>query len=83
LCGQLATERVGLDVVDERLLAVDLDHREEVAVAPLELRVAGDVDLAQLEPELIAQLVQRRAGSVAQVAAGRVVKDDVRDKGRE
>ena len=76
MCAQFATESVGRDVVDESLDAVDLDDGEKLAVALLELRVAGDVDLAQLELELPAQLRQNRASALAQVAAGRVVEDD-------
>ena len=82
MCAQFATERVGRNVVDEGLGAVDLDDGKKFAVALLELRVAGDVDLAQLELELPAQLRQNRASALAQVAAGRVVEDDVRDTGR-
>ena len=38
--------RLLVEVVDERPLAVDLDHRQPLAVARLETRVAGDVDSA-------------------------------------
>ena len=41
-----AAERRGLiHEVRKRTLAVDLDHRQPLAVALLERRVAGDVDL--------------------------------------
>jgi hypothetical protein len=65
LCGQLATERIGGDVVDKRLGAVDLDYGKQLAVPLLELGVVRDVDLVQLESELRAQLLQRRAGPLA------------------
>jgi hypothetical protein len=39
--------------VDERLLAVDLDDREQFAVPSLELGVAVDQDLLELEAELV------------------------------
>ena len=77
MCGELATERVRRDVVDERLLAGDLDDRDQLAVALLELPGGRDVDLTQPEAELVTQLLERRSGALAQVAPGRVVEDDV------
>jgi hypothetical protein len=70
LCGGQATaeRRLG-DVVDERLLAVDLDDRQPLAVPRLELQVAGDVDLLELERELRAQRFELAAGPLAEVAA--------------
>jgi hypothetical protein len=52
LC-DLPTERPGLDEVGERALAVDLDDRKPLPVAGLEVRVAADVDLLELEAELV------------------------------
>jgi hypothetical protein len=78
LCGQFAAEGIRRDVVDEGLDAADLDHRDQLAVARLELLLPRDVDLAQLESELGAQLFENRAGTLAEVAAGRVVEDDFR-----
>jgi hypothetical protein len=75
LC-QLSTERCGVEVVDERPLAVDLDHRQPLPVGRLELGVAADVDLLQLEAELVAQRVQLRARPLAEVTAFSVVKGD-------
>jgi hypothetical protein len=72
----LATERVGWDVVDERLLPVDRHDGDQLAVAPLELIVTRDVHLVQVETELLAQLEQRRARAVAEMAPGSVVEDD-------
>jgi hypothetical protein len=76
LCGELATEGVGRDVVDERLRAVDLDHGDQLPVAGLERRIARDVHLAQLESELGAQLLQRSPGALAEMALRRVIEDD-------
>jgi hypothetical protein len=42
-------ERFGVHVVREDPFAVDLDDGQPFAVAGLELRVAGDVDLLELE----------------------------------
>jgi hypothetical protein len=66
-----------MDVVDETAPPVDLDDRDPLAVLRLELRIAVDRDLAQLEAELVAcgrdDAVSRRA----EVAARRRVQDDV------
>jgi hypothetical protein len=72
LCSQLVPQRLGLDEVDERALAVDLDDRQPLAVALLEPRVARDVDL----PEGDALGEQRRPRPLAEVAARRRVEDD-------
>ena len=77
LCAQLAEERSLVQVVDERALAVDLDHRQPLAIASLELGVAADVDLAQLELVLLPQRCELRARPLAQVAALGVVEDDL------
>ncbi len=67
--GQAAAERRLGKVVDERPLAVDLDHRQPLAVACLELRVARDVDLLEVERELRAQRFELAARPLAEVAA--------------
>jgi hypothetical protein len=67
LC-DLAPQRVGLDEVDERLLAVDLDDRDQLAIPPFELRVAADIDLLEVEAKLVAQLDDRRPRALAEVA---------------
>ena len=61
----------------KRLPAVDLDHRQPLAVDLLERRVAGDVDLAQLEPELVAQRAHLLERALAEMTAGRVKDGDV------
>ena len=65
-----------MDVVGKDRLAVDLDHREPLAVPRLELRVARDVDLLQREAELGAELLELRARPVAEMAALRVEERD-------
>ena len=76
MCGDLATERVGRDVVDECLGAVDLDDRDQLPVTGLERGIGRDVDLAQLEVELTAKVLERPPRALAQVALRRVVEDD-------
>src|SRR5829696_2791719 len=82
LCAQFATERLLRNVVDERLGAVDLHGGKQLAVPLLELGVAGDVHLAELERELRSKALQRGASTLAQVTARRVVEGDLRDRGR-
>ncbi|HEY3051710.1 MAG TPA: hypothetical protein VGJ40_08275 [Gaiellaceae bacterium] len=65
---------IGRHEVDEGLVAVDLDDRNQLAVARLELGVAVDQDLLQLEAELV---TERRDGlpcALAQVAVLRAVE---------
>jgi len=65
-----------MDVVDEAPLAIDLDDRDPLAVLRLELRVAVDRDLAQLEAELVARRGHDAAGCLAEMAARRGVERD-------
>lgn len=65
-----------MDVVREDPLPVHLDDREPLPVAGLELGLACDVDLLEREAELCAQLLELRAGPVAQMAPGGVVERD-------
>jgi hypothetical protein len=65
-----------VDVVDEAPPAVDLDDRYPLPVVGLELGVAVDLDLPQLEPELVAGSRDDPASRLAEVAAGRRVEDD-------
>jgi hypothetical protein len=79
LCGgQLPPERVRLDVVGESANAVDLDDGEPLAIARLELGVAADVDLLELESQLVAQRGHLRQRALAEMAALRV--DDPDDR---
>jgi hypothetical protein len=76
LCGEPAAQSVGVDVVGEDSLAVELDDREPFAVAGLELGVAGDIDFLEREAELGAKLLELRPRPVAEMAALRVVQRD-------
>jgi hypothetical protein len=79
LCGCEATaERFLLDVVRANALAVDLDDGNPLPVARLELGIAVDRDLLELEAELVAERRHLRARPVAERAAGRVIDDDAR-----
>ncbi len=82
LCaGQSTPKRSLVDEVDKRPLAVDLDHRQPLAVARFELRVAGDVDLRELEGRVRGDGDERLPRPLAEVAARRVVEDDLRGYG--
>jgi hypothetical protein len=73
-----AAEAVSVDVVHERALPVDLDHRQPLAVPRLERGVAGDVDLGELEAELVAERPDGRARPLAEVAVASVVQRNAR-----
>jgi hypothetical protein len=62
--------------VDERLLAVDLDDRKQLAVPGLELGVPVDQDLLELEAELVPERRDGPARTLAEVAALRAVEPD-------
>jgi hypothetical protein len=77
LCGgQLAPEGLRLDVIGADPLAVDLDDRDQLAVARLEFLVAVDRNLHQLEPQLVAKLGEPSLGAYAEMTALRFVEDD-------
>ena len=69
-----ATQRAGIHEVDERLLPVDLDDRDQLPVTSLELGIAVDRDLLQLEAELVPQSEDGCPRPLAEVAVGSVVK---------
>jgi hypothetical protein len=75
LCNLLA-QRFRLHEVRERALAVDLDDGEPLAIPRLELRIAGDVHLLQLEPEVGPRGLDDAKRGRAEVTALRVVEDD-------
>ena len=81
MCEQFPNKRGLVEVVDEGPLAVDLDHRQPLAVAPLQLGVTGDVDLSELEVRVRGDRNERLPRPLAQVAAWRVVEDDLRRYG--
>ena len=70
-----------MDVVGERPLAVDLHDRKPLPVAALELGVAVDLDLDELELALRPQLLENVERALTQVAAGGAVEDDLRRYG--
>jgi hypothetical protein len=76
LCGHFSAERLPIDVVDEGALAVDLHDRQPLAVSRLQLGVAADVDLVEVEGHLAADLFEDPTGALAEVAALRVVQRD-------
>ena len=67
-----------MDVVDEAPSAVDLHDRNPFAVHSLELGIAVDRDLSQLEAELVARSGDDTSGRLAEVAARRGEEDDFR-----
>jgi hypothetical protein len=81
LCNRTA-EGTQLDVVGEPSPAVDLDDGEPLAIAGLELRIAGDVDLTELEVELVAEAPQLLERALAEMASRRVVDGDLRSTDR-
>ena len=75
LC-ELLAQRFGVDEVHELPLPVDLDDGDQLAVARLELLVAVDRDLLELEAELLLRLDDRRPRAIAEVATLRAVEPD-------
>jgi hypothetical protein len=82
LCGYFATKSIGIDVIDESALAVDLHDRQPLAILRLELRISADVDLVELEVGLFSDLFENRARAFAEVAGLRVIQDDLTDRYR-
>ena len=66
-----------MDVIDEAAPAVDLHDRDPLPVRRLELGIAVDRDLPQLEAELVARRGDDAAGRLAEMAARRSEEDDV------
>ena len=59
------------------LLAVDDDHREVDAIAPLELLVAVDRHAAQVEAEPPGLALEHLQGARAETTAGALVEHDL------
>ena len=76
-CGELAPERLRLDVVGADALAVDLDNGNQLAVARLELGVTVDCDLDELEPKLVPKLDELGPCTFAEMATLGLVKEDL------
>ena len=75
MCNRSA-EGVRLNVVGEAAPSVDLDDRDPLPVRGLELGVAVDRDLAQLEAELVVCRGDDAPGRRAEMAARRGEEDD-------
>jgi hypothetical protein len=73
---QLSAQCFGLYEVRELLLSVDLDDRDQLPVARLQLGIAVDRDLLELEAELVPKSDHGRPRPLAEVAVGRVVEAD-------
>jgi len=71
-----AAHCIGRHEVHERLLAVDLDDRKQLAVTRLELWVAVDQDLFELEAELVSERRDGVTRTLAEMAALRAVEPD-------
>jgi hypothetical protein len=83
LLGPQATPQpVRVDEVGEGLLAVHEDDGDALAIAALEVGVAGDVDVLELERELSSNLSEHPPGALAQVAIGCVEERDLVVTGR-
>jgi hypothetical protein len=67
--------------VRERLVSVDRNDWNTLSVPTLQLRVASDVDLFELERDLFAHLFQNPAGALAEMTAGRLVERNPTDTG--
>src|SRR5687767_4968557 len=75
LC-DLTAQRRGVDEVDELLLPVDFHDRQQLTVTHLELGIAVDLDLFDLEAELALGLDDRGPCTLAEVASLRAVEAD-------
>ena len=82
MCGYFATKRIWIHVVDESALAIDLHNRQPLAILRLEPWIPADVDFLELEVGLFADLFENRARAFAELAALRVIQDDLMDKYR-
>jgi hypothetical protein len=76
LCNRLP-QRSGVHEVRETASAVDLHDRDPFAVLRLELGVAVDRDLAQVEPELLVRSADNPTCRLAEVTAGSGVENDL------
>jgi hypothetical protein len=63
-------------VVHESLFPIDLDDGQPLAMASLELGIAGDVHLDELEAEFVASGEKDGAGAGAEMTTGGVVQRD-------
>jgi hypothetical protein len=76
-CRESPAKRLRLHVVGTDALAVELDDRDQLAVARLQLRVAVDGDVPRLEPELLPEGCKLRLCALAKVAPSGLVEDNL------
>ena len=82
MCAYFATKSIWIHVIDESALSVDLHNRQPLAILRLEPWIPADVDFLELEVGLFADLFENRARAFAELAALRVIQDDLMDKFR-
>jgi hypothetical protein len=70
-----------MDEVGESLLPVDQDDRNALAITALELLVARDVKLLELERHVRSHLREHASGALAEVAALGMNEDDLMGRG--
>jgi hypothetical protein len=70
-----------MDVVGENALALDLHDGQPLAVAGLELGIAADVDLLELERMPGTHGLEHAASTLAEVTAGRREERDANGYG--
>src|SRR3954464_13556422 len=75
---EAAFQICGLDHEFERFLAVDRDHRDALAVERLERRIAGDVDLLELERVALAHRAHDLERLLTEVTARLAVERQLR-----
>ena len=73
---KLSSQRFGVHEVGEGALAVDLDDGQPLSVASLELGVAGDFDLLELERLVGTSGLEHSPRGRTEMTAGGVVEDD-------
>ena len=71
---ELAPQRIGRNEVDERPLAVDLDDRNQLSIARLQLGIPVDRHLLELELELVAGSQDGLASALAEMTPSRPVE---------
>ena len=81
MCGfEAAAEGGFVHVVREDPLAVDLDDRDQLAVGGLELWVAVDRDLLELELDLVVERPDLGQRTLTEVATFAMKDGDLRDR---
>ena len=72
----MQAQRFGVHEVGEGALAVDVDDGQPLSVASLELGVAGDFDLLELERLVGTSGLEHSTRGRTELTAGGVVEDD-------